>query len=92
MAKKPTMNSPLIHRAEVVLPQEILDNLDFTATQKQVDTLMQTVLHDTSLNENKVQFIKEQLADGRYEVHPKIIASKLLEYTNIPLPELEPEV
>ena len=53
---------------------------------------MRSVLHETSQNENKIRFIKELLHDQRYQINPKLIASEMLAFTNIPLPELEPEV
>ena len=86
MAKNP-QNYP--HSAQ----EKLLDNLDFSATQKQVDALMKTVLHDNTLNENKICFIQEQLNDQRYQVHPKIIAKKMFEHLdNSDLPRIEETV
>lgn len=59
---------------------QFLDNLDFTASQKQVDALMKNVLHDNTLNENKIRFIQEQLHDQRYHINPKIIVKKMFEH------------
>ena len=74
------------------LPLPLGESLDFTESRQQVTTLMKSVLHETTQNENKIQFIKELLNDQRYQINPKLIASKMLAFTNIPLPELEPEL
>lgn len=73
MAKEPKSNP---HSAQ----EQLLDALDFTGTQKQVDALMKTVLHDNTLNENKIRFIQEQLHDQRYQINPKIIVRKMFEH------------
>lgn len=73
MAKEPKKN-------HLSIQAQLLDTLDFTATQKQVDTLMKNVLHDNTLNENKIRFIQEQLHDQRYQIHPKIIAKKMFDH------------
>jgi hypothetical protein len=65
--------------ASLAKPQ-FLEKLDFTASQKQVDALMKTVLHDNTLNEHKICFIQEQLHDHRYQINPKIIAKKMFEH------------
>lgn len=73
MAKK-------IHITHQSVQAQLLKTLDFTETQKQVDTLMKNVLYDNTLNENKIRFIQEQLHDQRYQVHPKIIVKKMFEH------------
>jgi anti-sigma28 factor (negative regulator of flagellin synthesis) len=73
MAKKP-------HITHQSVQAQLLKTLDFTETQKQVDTLMKNVLHDNTLNENKIRFIQEQLHDQRYQIHPKMIAKKMFEH------------
>ena len=73
MAKEPKINP---HTAQT----QLLEALDFTGTQRQVDALMKAVLHDNTLNENKIRFIQEQLHDQRYRINPKIIAKKMFEY------------
>lgn len=73
MAKKPNNNHQSVQA-------QLLKTLDFTATQKQVDTLMKNVLHDNTLNENKIQFIQEQLHDQRYQINPKLIAKKMFDH------------
>ncbi len=83
MAKKPRLHDSTLS-LETPLSHQILDQLDFSETQKQVAALMKAVLHETTLNENKICFIKEQLNDHRYQVNPKIIAEKLLECVDNP--------
>lgn len=73
MAKKEQIKTP-------ALQSQLLEKLDFTATQKQVDDLMKTVLYDNILNKNKIRFIQEQLHDQRYQINPKIIANKMFEH------------
>lgn len=73
MAKKNQEQAPSLHA-------QLLDKLDFTSTQKQVDALMQTVFYDNSLNKNKIRFIQEQLHDQRYQINHKIIVYKMFEH------------
>jgi transcriptional regulator CtsR len=73
MAKKEQKQTSALHA-------QLLEKLDFTATQKQVDDLMKTVLCDNILNKNKIRFIQEQLHDQRYQINPKIIANKMFEH------------
>ncbi len=92
MAKKPPKHAT---HMETASPTPFLDKLDFTATQKQVETLMQTVLHENMLNENKIRFIKEQLNDKRYQINPKMIIAKMFEHidnTDVSPAELPAEV
>lgn len=73
MAKKESKNP-------TSLQSQLLEKLDFTTTQRQVDTLMKIILHDNTLNEHKICFIQEQLQDLRYQINPKIIAHKMFEH------------
>ncbi|MCR9191559.1 MAG: flagellar biosynthesis anti-sigma factor FlgM [Gammaproteobacteria bacterium] len=81
MAKKPQQQSAQ-ESLENAIQQSLLEQLDFTTTQKQVDALMKSVLHDTTLNANKIKFITEQLHDKRYQVNAKNIAEKMLEHVD----------
>jgi anti-sigma28 factor (negative regulator of flagellin synthesis) len=92
MHKKSSANCPKTLQTGADLPLPLGESLDFTESRQQVTTLMKSVLHETTQNENKIQFIKELLNDQRYQINPKLIASKMLAFTNIPLPELEPEL
>ncbi|PJD90644.1 MAG: hypothetical protein CK424_08200 [Legionella sp.] len=78
MAKKPSLQDATLS-LENTLPHQILEHLDFSETQKQVAALMKSVFHETTLNENKIRFIKEQLHDQRYQINPTIIAEQLLQ-------------
>lgn len=62
------------------LQSKLLEKLNFTETQRQVDALMKTIVHDNTLNENKIYFIQEQLQDLRYQINPKIIVHKMFEH------------
>ena len=92
MRKKSSSNCPKKIQSGAGLPLPLDERLDFTESRQQVTTLMRSVLHETSQNENKIRFIKELLHDQRYQINPKLIASEMLAFKNIPLPELEPEV
>lgn len=91
MHKKPTPPQADSQPSCASTSSPILGDLDFTLSQQQVARLMASVLHETSQNETKIRFIKELLHEQRYPINPKIIAHKMLEFTNVPLPELEPE-
>lgn len=55
-------------------------------TEKQVAEL-KAIIFDTPIsNDTKIQFIKEELATGRYVIHTEHIADKLLEQHVIPEP------
>ena len=61
-------------------------SLNVHETEKQVAEL-KAIIFDTPIsNDTKIQFIKEELATGRYAIHSEHIADKLLEQHVIPEP------
>jgi negative regulator of flagellin synthesis FlgM len=69
-----------------------LENIDFSDTAKQMDALKAALFDINKTNERKIQFIKEELANGRYEIHPHHIAEHMLEYTPTHVMESEVEL
>lgn len=65
-----------------------IDNINFEDTAKQMAELKSIIFDSPDTNQTKIQFIKEELSANRYEIHSNHIASKLLEYAELPLPEL----
>ena len=92
MCKKINANSEDKLQHDNFLSDAAVNSLDFSLSTQQVKDLMQTVQQQNTQNETKILFIKELLADNRYPINSDIIARKLLEFSNVPLPELEPEV
>ncbi len=54
--------------------------IHFDDTAKQLEALKALIFNVTETNETKIQFIKEELSEGRYQIHSNRIAEKLLEY------------
>jgi flagellar biosynthesis anti-sigma factor FlgM len=63
----------------------LVENLDFSDIAEQMATLKAAIFDTTDTNHSKIELIKEELATGRYQIHSKNIATKLLE--NIELPQ-----
>lgn len=61
----------------------LIENLNFDDTAKQLEALKAHIFNTSESNETKIQFIKEELAAGRYEIHSDRIAAKLLEHALI---------
>jgi len=70
-----------------------IDSLNLEETAKQLDDLKAIIFTTTETNQAKIQFIKEELLAGRYEIRSDRIADKLLEYAKIEeIEEIEPEL
>lgn len=67
----------------VATPPSLIDSLNFEDTAKQLDALKAHIFNTSESNQTKIQFIKEELAAGRYEIHSDRIAAKLLEHAPV---------
>jgi flagellar biosynthesis anti-sigma factor FlgM len=61
---------------------EFIDNINFDDTAKQMAELKAIIFDTPDTNETKIQFIKEELSAGRYQIHSNRIATKLMEYSD----------
>ena len=64
----------------------LLKNLHSNHTTESLDALKAIIFNANTISQTKIQFIKEALETGRYEIRNDQIAAKLLEY----VPEEEP--
>jgi len=60
-----------------------IESLCFDDTTKQLEELKAHIFNSSESNQTKIQFIKEELAAGRYEIHSDRIAAKLLEHAPV---------
>jgi negative regulator of flagellin synthesis FlgM len=67
----------------VTTPANLIDSLNFEDTAKQLETLKAHIFNTSESNQAKIQFIKEELAAGRYEIHSERIAAKILEHATV---------
>ncbi len=68
---------------KIEIQNNFMDNMTFDDTAKQMAELKAIIFDTPDTNQTKIQFIKEELSAGRYQIHSKHIASKLLEYTGL---------
>lgn len=61
---------------------------DVAETTNPLTALTNMLFHIPLANETKIQFLKEELSAGRYEVQSHSLAAKLMEHA-YPLEELE---
>lgn len=71
----------MTHFTNEVLSDAFMESLDFTDTQKQLDALKAIIFDITEANTAKIEFIKEELANDRYQIRNHHIAEQMLEYT-----------
>lgn len=70
---------------------EQLFNFDDIATQ--MAALKTAIFNAIDTNDHKIQFIKEELAAGRYEIQNELIAERMLEFVHTITPaEIEVEM
>lgn len=58
-----------------------IDSLNLDEIAKQTEALRAIIVSTPDTNQTKVQFIKEELSAGRYQIHSNKIAEKLMEYS-----------
>jgi len=63
-------------------------SIDVAETTNPITTFTNMLFQIPLTNETKIQFLKEELSAGRYEVRSQSLAEKLMEHT-YPLEELE---
>ena len=62
---------------------------DFIEVSNQMDTLRNFLFNTPLTNETKLELLKEELANGKYEIQSQFLANKLIEQI-LPLEQLEP--
>lgn len=67
------------HPADCTLT-ELLDNLNFTDSAKQLEALKALIFSAPEDNQKKIEFLKEEISAGRYEINSQRIAAKFIEY------------
>ena len=58
-----------------------IESLNLQNTAKQLEELKALIFSTPETNQTKIEFIKEELSSGRYQIHSDNIAAKLTEYT-----------
>ena len=66
-----------------------MNSLDFSDIEEQMATLKSALFDIAETNDTKIQFIKEELSAGRYQIYNHHVAEKLLQYTDL-IVESEP--
>ena len=61
----------------------LLASLNFDDTTQQIEALKDLIFNAKDSNHTKIQFIKEALSAGRYEIHNDHIATKLMAGTTV---------
>ena len=64
---------------------ELQNDMNFEDTAQQMADLKAAIFNSPESNQTKIEFIKEELAADRYEIHSHHIATKLMAYA----PEME---
>ena len=65
------------------IQNSFIDDINFDDTAKQVAELKAIIFETPETNQTKIQFIKEELSAGRYQIHSEHIVAKLMEYTEL---------
>lgn len=63
--------------------QALLDHLNFEDTAKAIDALKALIFDVPDISHAKIEFFKEEIASGRYEMDCTTIAEKMLAYHDI---------
>lgn len=75
--KKSTNNEPKTAATSFV------ESLHLEDTAKQLEELKALIFKSPETNHTKIEFIKEELHAGRYEINSNTIAAKLTEYAEV---------
>lgn len=65
------------------IQNSFIDDINFNDTAKQVAELKAMIFDTPETNQTKIEFIKEELSVGRYQIHSDHIVAKLMEYTEL---------
>lgn len=68
---------------------QFLEQLNFDETSKQMAALKTLIFDSPETSQTKIQFIKEEIEAGRYEIHCNRIATKMLEFSPVVQEEAE---
>ncbi len=60
---------------------ELLSHLDFADTAKKIQALEELIYSEPEINHAKIEFLKEEISTGRYEINDLKIAKRLAEYS-----------
>lgn len=71
------------------LNKDFIDHLNFEDTVKKTAVLKAIILNAAETNETKIEFLKEEIAAGRYQINNERIVEKLLEQQVEPVEEME---
>lgn len=66
-----------------VTPSTLIKKLNFEDSAQQLEALKAHIFNTNESNQARIQFIKEELAAGRYEINSQRIATRLLEHAVI---------
>lgn len=61
------------------IPKDLLDNLSFTDSAKQLEELKQQIFNVREIKNHKIATIKQALENNEYSISNKHIAEKLIE-------------
>ena len=83
--KSTNSNSPHQHLDDDTsnIQTRLIESLNFDDTAKQMDALKALIFNPPETNQTKIQFIKEELSAGRYQIHSKHIVASLMEYVGL---------
>lgn len=83
------MNEIYCAEIDTNTPSKFIESLNLMDAVKLLDTLKAILFNASDRDQSKIDFFKNELSTGRYEVHPQQIAYQLLE--DLPLP-IEAEI
>ncbi len=63
--------------------ENFMKRLSFNDTVKQITALKAMIFNAPDINQAKIQFLKEEIAAGRYQIQSTKIASKLTAYHQV---------
>ncbi len=66
-----------------ITAEHLLDGLNVDKTMPPIEALKALIFNSNEIRNTKIQFIKEALEAGRYEIHSDHIASKLMGYVAV---------
>ncbi len=80
-SSQPKSRSQKTKTSAIEPPNGFIETINFDDTSKQMAELKAMIFNTPETNQTKIQFIKEELSAGRYQIRSHLIAEKLLEHT-----------
>lgn len=77
-----TQNHPAQNN-ETDIPSELMQDLSLEETTKHIDALKAIIFNTKEANQAKIDFIKQELAVGKYRINSQRIANELAEFHEI---------